>query len=148
MKININGSDDPSYRYQMSSVIIKIEGRGNGIKTILINIQDICKSLDRPLSHIIKYIGCELNTNSYYDKDIDKVILKGSFSRDIIQDIIYKYIYNFILCNKCNNPETVYKIRKKNKLYTIKLKCKACGESTKIDNDHNICKLIIKEYIT
>lgn len=40
--------DDLNYRYKMPRPELKIEGRGNGIKTNLVNLNDIAKSLRVP----------------------------------------------------------------------------------------------------
>jgi translation initiation factor 5 len=40
--------EDPNYRYKMPSPIIKIEGKGNGIRTHVVNLSDICKKLKVP----------------------------------------------------------------------------------------------------
>lgn len=40
-------------------MIIKIEGRGNGIKINIVNMVDIVKVLVRLVFYIIKYFGCE-----------------------------------------------------------------------------------------
>lgn len=40
---------DEFHRYQMPILHVKVEGRGNGIKTQLPNIHAIALSLDRPL---------------------------------------------------------------------------------------------------
>jgi translation initiation factor 5 len=42
--INIAGLtpvEDPEYRYQMPRILTKIEGRGNGIKTVVVNMQEV-----------------------------------------------------------------------------------------------------------
>jgi hypothetical protein len=44
------GIQDPHFRYWMPVLQAKIEGRGNGIKTVITNMADIAKCLDRPPS--------------------------------------------------------------------------------------------------
>jgi translation initiation factor 5 len=36
---------DPNYRYRMPKMILKIEGKGNGIKTNITNLVDVAQSL-------------------------------------------------------------------------------------------------------
>jgi translation initiation factor 5 len=62
-----NRSVDPSYRYKMPKLVSKIEGRGNGIKSVIVNGPAIADSLHRPVSHLIKYFGCELGAQSKID---------------------------------------------------------------------------------
>lgn len=38
---------DPAYRYKMPKVTVKIEGKGNGIKTIITNMSQIAAALRR-----------------------------------------------------------------------------------------------------
>lgn len=52
--VNIGNSDDPAYRYKMPKLTSKTEGRGNGIKTILINAKDVAEALHRPTSYLPK----------------------------------------------------------------------------------------------
>lgn len=49
--MNIVGTatnEDPTYRYKMPRVVAKIEGRGNGIKTVIVNMADIATAINRP----------------------------------------------------------------------------------------------------
>lgn len=41
---------DPFYRYKMERIQSKIEGKGNGIKTVVVNLSSIANSLARPPS--------------------------------------------------------------------------------------------------
>lgn len=47
--INVNRSlSDQFYRYKMPKLVAKVEGKGNGIKTVIVNMVEISKSLNRP----------------------------------------------------------------------------------------------------
>jgi len=49
--LNITGTtenSDPSFRYKMPRLVAKIEGRGNGIKTVVVNMSDIADAINRP----------------------------------------------------------------------------------------------------
>ena len=41
---------DPFYRYKMERLQSKIEGKGNGIKTVIVNLSSVAQSLSRPPS--------------------------------------------------------------------------------------------------
>ena len=119
--INISGLtpiDDPSYRYKMPRLIPKVEGRGNGIKTVIVNINDIATSLNRDPSEITKYFGFELGAQTTMaavtpgggDGD-ERYIVNGSHSMNDLQNLIFKYIESFVLCKNCHLPETHYTIK-------------------------------------
>lgn len=41
--------EDPSYRYKMPKIQTRIEGKGNGIKVNLVNLEDVAKALRVPV---------------------------------------------------------------------------------------------------
>ena len=71
--LNITGSrvvEDPSYRYKMPRLVCRIEGRGNGIRTCIVNLVEISESLNRPPDILTKYFGVELGAQSRYETDV------------------------------------------------------------------------------
>ena len=76
-EVNINRSHDPFYRYKMPKIITKVEGNGNGIKTVIPNLSDIAKALNTKPEYLIKFWGIELGSQPIIYKDENKYILKG-----------------------------------------------------------------------
>ena len=59
----LKNTNDPHYRYNMPKMITKIEGNGNGIKTIIVNMTGIARSLGR--SPICKFVFIIFCSNIY-----------------------------------------------------------------------------------
>lgn len=113
-----------------------MEGKGNGIKTVIVNMVDVAKALNRPptckfaftISYIItiilsvvfhyedflfaissdptKYFGCELGAQTQFDAKNDRYIVNGSHEANKLQDMLDGFIRKFVLCSECDNPET------------------------------------------
>ena len=144
--INIAGLtavDDPSYRYKMPKIQAKIEGRGNGIKTVLLNIIELASSLKRDPPEVTKYFGCELGAQTIYTTETgaDRAIVNGAHSEMDLQKSLSKYIENFVLCKNCRLPETHYKI----KSGIVSQKCLACGHEGDCDLSHKLTTFILAQ---
>lgn len=102
--INIAGTtpvDDPEYRYKMPAVYGKIEGSGNGIKTVIPNITDVATSLHRSPGEVNKFFGCELGAQTTYNEDTDRAVVNGAHTDDTLQKMMHKYIEGFVICPNC-----------------------------------------------
>lgn len=143
--INIAGLTpvhDPAYRYKMPKIQGKVEGRGNGIKTVLLNVTDVADSLKREAPEITKFFGCELGAQTSYTTDPDRAIVNGSHRDADLQNHLSKYIEHFVLCKNCRLPETHYKIKDG----LISQKCLACGSKDSVDMTHKLTTFILAQH--
>ena len=82
INIGADNAGDQFYRYKMPAIQAKIEGRGNGIKTNVVNMVDVAKALARPPTHTLKYFGCELGAQTKFDsKSGGQCIVNGRAHR-------------------------------------------------------------------
>lgn len=127
--INIGGNpNDEFYRYKMSPLKIQVIGKGNGIQTILTNIEEVSNAIGHPTEIISKFIS--YNTGSNWN--LSKKTLTGKHDLVTLQDYINEYIQSFVLCDTCKNPETMYKIEGKKKNINLYVQCASCGYTPKV----------------
>lgn len=131
---------DAFYRYKMERLQTKIEGKGNGIKTVVVNLSSVAASLARPGAYVIKYFGFELGAQTNIDPKDDRWIINGAHDAAKLQDHLDGFINKFVLCKKCKNPETDVNIKDGH----ILLDCKACGQRTDVDLRLKLSGFILK----
>ena len=131
---------DPFYRYKMERLQSKVEGKGNGIKTVIVNLSNVAAQLARPPNYVIKYFGFELGAQTNIDPKDDRWIINGAHEASKLQDYLDGFINKFVLCKDCKNPETVVSVKDGN----ILLDCKACGQRTQADMRHKLASFILK----
>lgn len=148
---------DPFYRYKMERLQSKIEGKGNGIKTVIVNLTSVANSLDRPpackqphplvysssnlrVADVIKYFGFELGAQTNTNPADDRWIINGAHDASKLQDYLDGFISKFVLCKKCKNPETVMEVKNGG----ITLDCKACGQISQVDLRLKLSSFILK----
>jgi translation initiation factor 5 len=141
MALNVNRNvQDAFYRYKMPRLQAKVEGKGNGIKTVLVNMVDVARALARPPTYVTKYFGCELGAQTQFDVKNERYIVNGCHDAGRMQDMLDGFIKKFVLCEKCDNPETVLKVKKN----MIGASCKACGHIFTLDMRHKLTTFICK----
>lgn len=131
---------DPFYRYKMERLQSKIEGKGNGIKTVIVNLSSVAQSLARPPAYVIKYFGFELGAQTNTNPNDDRWIINGAHDASKLQDYLDGFISKFVLCKKCKNPETDVHIKDGR----ILLDCKACGQRSDVDLRLKLSSFILK----
>lgn len=131
---------DPFYRYKMERLQSKIEGKGNGIKTVVANLSSVAQSLARPPAYVIKYFGFELGAQTNTNPSDDRWIINGAHEASKLQDYLDGFITKFVLCKNCKNPETDVNIKDGR----ILLDCKACGQRSDVDLRQKLSGFILK----
>ncbi|KAL3637775.1 Eukaryotic translation initiation factor 5A-1 [Castilleja foliolosa] len=139
--IGASNSDDAFYRYKMPRMITKIEGRGNGIKTNVVNMVDIAKALARPPSYTTKYFGCELGAQSKFDEKTGTSLVNGAHDTSKLAGLLENFIKKYVQCYGCGNPETEVLITKNQ---MVQLKCAACGFLSDVDMRDKLTSFILK----
>ena len=142
--LNINGSEDNSYRYKMPVLQCDIKGNGNGIYTIITNLNDVSKYINHPPPLLLKF----LSTYNGSMANEEKMSITGSYTSDELQKTLQIYINRFVICPKCSIPETIPQINKQSKKnITLELKCSSCGSISSVSCNKNEMKaydLIVK----
>lgn len=137
--VNIGGGDDQFNRYKMPPVMGKVEGRGNGIKTRIVNCFEVARALHRPPGYVCKFFGCELGAQTKIDDNAGVYIVNGAFQQNVLSETLRKFIDMFVLCSNCKLPETDLKLKKNG---NITQACNACGSEALCDMTHKLCTYI------
>lgn len=125
----------------MPLLLTKIEGKGNGIKTVIPNMSDVARALSRPPTYPTKFFGCELGAQTSFDEKGDRYIVNGAHDATRLRELLDTFIDKFVLCGSCKNPETDLIITKNDEIIRD---CKACGQRTIVDMRHKLTTFIIK----
>lgn len=125
--------NDPKFRYKMKPLNIKLVGKQDNWTTLILNSDDIAKLIKRPNEHISKYISYALSCPTKKEKEYDCLGFKGNYTAEIITKHFMDYVKYYVLCPKCDLPETklfIQKDKDKKKNLPIGLchNCDACGK--------------------
>ncbi|WUR03370.1 eukaryotic translation initiation factor 2 subunit beta [Vairimorpha necatrix] len=109
---------------------LPLEVKREGIRT-KVNIVEIADILDREVFHITKFITSELMAEGSV-KDDGYLWIKGNFLKAKIQEVLRKFIENFVVCKSCDGIEDTAIIKEQRLFY---LQCNKCGGRHCVGND-------------
>ncbi|EDV97402.1 eukaryotic translation initiation factor 2 subunit 2 [Drosophila grimshawi] len=91
-------------------------------KTSFANFMDIAKTLHRLPKHLLDFLLAELGTSGSMDGN-QQLIIKGRFQPKQIENVLRRYIKEYVTCHTCRSPETI--LQKDTRLFF--LQCESCG---------------------
>lgn len=115
--INVNGCDDPYYRYKMEKLYV-ITNDAKGGTTIIRNCQTVAEAIYRKISDLKTFYSKNLGLNARVKNG--ELHIPGRFKEEVLQKALQTYIDSDVLCKKCKCPETHREDKGA-------LRCHACG---------------------
>lgn len=86
------------------------------------SILQICKTLHRQPKHLLDFLLAELGTSGSVDGN-SQLIIKGRFQQKQIENVLRRYIKEYVTCHTCRSPDTI--LQKDTRLFF--LQCETCG---------------------
>ncbi|XP_058803665.1 eukaryotic translation initiation factor 2 subunit 2-like isoform X2 [Phymastichus coffea] len=90
-------------------------------KTSFSNFTEICKTLHRQPKHLLDFLLAELGTSGSVDGN-SQLIIKGRFQQKQIENVLRRYIKEYVTCHTCRSPDTI--LQKDTRLFF--LQCETC----------------------
>merc|ERR1719471_2507077 len=96
-------------------------------RTSFVNFAEICKILHRQSKHLLAFLLAELGTSGTVD-GTNQLIIKGRFQQKHIENVLRRYIREYVTCHTCRSPDTI--LNKETRLYF--LQCMTCHSSCSV----------------
>merc|ERR1712141_477661 len=90
-------------------------------KTAFVNFTEIAKMLHRQPKHLLAFLFAELGTSGAIDGG-NQLIMKGRFQQKHIENVLRRYIKEYVTCHTCRSPDTI--LNKETRLFF--LQCMTC----------------------
>ncbi|QLG70723.1 hypothetical protein HG535_0A06650 [Zygotorulaspora mrakii] len=103
----------------------------DGKKTIFSNVQDISEKLQRAPDHLMQYLFAELGTSGSVDGQ-KRLVIKGKFQSKQMENVLRRYIMEYVTCKTCKSINTLLKKEQSNRLFF--LVCKSCGSTRSVSS--------------
>jgi translation initiation factor 2 subunit 2 len=99
----------------------QIRARIQGKTTVVQNLSEVSKAVNREASMLAKYLLREFGTMG--SSDDQRLLMKGQFRPLQIQEKFEDFLRQFVICPECGRPDT----RILQEMRVNFLKCEACG---------------------
>ena len=96
-------------------------------KTGFANFAEIAKMLHRAPKHLLAFLFAELGTSGAIDGS-NQLIMKGRFQQKHIENVLRRYIKEYVTCHTCRSPDTI--LNKETRLFF--LQCMTCHSSCSV----------------
>jgi len=96
-------------------------------KTAFANFSEIAKMLHRQPKHLLAFLFAELGTSGAVDGN-NQLIMKGRFQQKHIENVLRRYIKEYVTCHTCRSPDTI--LNKETRLFF--LQCMTCHSSCSV----------------
>lgn len=100
-------------------------------KTAFANVQEISEKLQRSPEHVIQFLFAELGTSGSVDGQ-KRLIIKGRFQPKQLENVLRRYILEYVTCKTCKSINTQLKKESSNRLFF--LVCNSCGSTRSVSS--------------
>mmetsp|Transcript_39849 Transcript_39849/g.64612 ORF Transcript_39849/g.64612 Transcript_39849/m.64612 type:complete len:309 (+) Transcript_39849:144-1070(+) len=98
-------------------------------KVVWINFPDICQQMHREPNHVLAFVMSELGTSGSLDAN-QRLAIKGRFNPKQIENVLRRYIAEFVQCQMCRSFDTTLTRDPVSRLFF--LRCEACGSQRSV----------------
>lgn len=119
--------DRTGFKFRIPPPVCQRDGK----KTIFANIQEISEKLQRSSEHLIQYLFAELGTSGSVDGQ-RRLVIKGKFQSKQMENVLRRYIMEYVTCKTCKSINTELKKEQSNRLFF--LVCKSCGSTRSVSS--------------
>ena len=99
-------------------------GPGGSRKTMFANFGETCSTMHREQEHCLAYVLAELGTSGSIDGQ-QRLILKGRFTAKGVENIVRRYISEYVTCKMCRSADTILTRDQATRLHFIE--CQSCA---------------------
>lgn len=115
--------DGKKYDYVVDLPKYKTDTKDDIMLTYFVNIINFSDSIEIDVILLLNILKYELSCSIYFDDNKKLYYFTGIYEESFVNNIICKFIHDYVLCKVCDKPFVKFKLRHK----CLKKKCFECG---------------------